>query len=210
MARNTHLGPAARYFKLQPEEEELVERLLKEGDEDGMAGNDGLSTSNPFDLQLVAVGGAAESQGFDMARDTIKQMAAIESQLSGLAQDHLFDEAGSLIDFRSLASGRDGAATERPASASTRLTEETSAPPAPVPVAAAPSVGGASPPSAASGRGEGSRKPAGAYGERSAAGSVVSTQSHSVVRGPAGLLTILLLGTAVLFARPPPVPSRPS
>ena len=29
MGRNAQLGPDARYFKLQPEEEELVEKLLQ-------------------------------------------------------------------------------------------------------------------------------------------------------------------------------------
>ena len=82
--------------------------------------------SNPFELQIVPLEGA-ENPGFDLARDTVKKLADIDMQLSGLAQDHLFDETGSLVDFRSSVALGDGRAagsiSHRPPSAITSYSD---------------------------------------------------------------------------------------
>ena len=71
---------------------------------------------NPFDLQIVPVN-KTEGPGFDLALNTVRQLAEIDSQLLGLAQDHLFDETGSLVDFRGSEAALSDVGSQRPASA---------------------------------------------------------------------------------------------
>lgn len=70
--------------------------------------------------------GLADPHGFAFTMDTANNLQQIEGKLSQLAQDHLFDEAGSMIDFRSKRASemasQSGVSVHRPFSASTRLT----------------------------------------------------------------------------------------
>jgi len=106
-------GSSGRFFMLTEHEEELVERILQDTD----------------DAELEATGmelGLADPHGFAFTMDTANNLQQIEGKLSLLAQDHLFDEAGSMIDFRSKRASemasQSSASVHRPFSASTRLT----------------------------------------------------------------------------------------